>query len=446
MRTLRRKLNIGLGIILAAGFGAQWALRGFAMPFIAEQEMLTRLEHDADAIKRAVRFGRTGQAELNMEQLEPIYSEVHSGHYFALQESYNLVLASPSLGSHTLNVQPMGEGRRSLQYVEGPWQQPLLLLTLGFRRHDHHYTLAVGEDLTDIRRNIRELEYVFLVLNALIIIAALVSQWFFVGRAMRPYLLLRRELSLIAVGDDAGQYATADSLPPLDEIKRLMSLLNRRIQLSRTAIGNLAHALKSPLAILYRLADDPLLQARPELARDIKCQSGTIRDLIERELLRARLAGTAAPGSRLNPYQELGSLIRVLRVIYAHKSLNFTINAPDREIPFDRQDILELLGNLADNASKWAQSRVDMRIRHENGLLIQVEDDGPGCTEDALKRLGERGLRLDESKEGHGLGLSIVRDIVDFYGGTIAYGRSAELGGFSVMVGIPEPLRISAPG
>ena len=440
MRSLRVKLNIGLGIILAGGFGASWILRSFALPYIAEQEMLTRLEHDADAIKNALGFDRSGQAQVDLRRQAPIYSQSHSGHYFVLQEDGNpAAITSPSLGPDTLNIPPLVEGLRRLEYAEGPMRQPLLLLTRRFSLGDHEFTLSVGEDLSAIRRDTRDVGYLFLLLNSLVIVLALLSQWFFVVRALRPYQLLRQELSLIAEGQDDFGEATGkyEALPLLDEIKRLMQLLNRRIQQSRTVIGNLAHALKTPLAILYRLADDPALHAQPELAREIKHHTSTIRKLMERELKRARLAGTANPGSRLNPRQELDTLIKVLRVIYAHKSLSFTIEAPDREIPYDRQDLLELLGNLTDNACKWARARVVMRIRHQDGLSIRIEDDGPGCTTEELGRLGERGLRLDETQAGHGLGLSIVRDVVEFYGGTLAYGRSIALGGFSVCVEIP---------
>jgi signal transduction histidine kinase len=440
MKTLRFRLNMGLGIILVGGVGVQWGLQSIAMPYIVEQEVVTRLSHDADAIKRALRFDPTGHAHVDMDRQAPIYSQSHSGHYFILEDAGEPAVPSPSLGDHHLQIAPLFESGRQVAYAEGPLQQPLLVLVQAFRVDDHQLTLTVGEDLTAIRRDISNVGWIFLGLNGLVILMALLIQWFFVSRALRPYLCLRRELSQIAEGDEESAVSAVepDALPPVDEIRRLMQLLNRRIKQSRTAIGNLAHALKTPLAILYRLADDPALQTQPALARDIKQHSNTIHKLIERELTRARLAGTASPGSRFNPRDELSALIKVLRTIYADKTLNFEIDAPEREIPYDRQDMLELLGNLLDNASKWAQSRVAISIRHHGGLSIRVEDDGPGCTAAELARLGQRGLKLDESKEGQGLGLSIVRDIVEFYGGTVDYGQSRTLGGFSAVIQIPD--------
>lgn len=248
-------------------------LRSFALPYIAEQEMLTRLEHDADAIKNALDFGRSGQAQVDLRRQAPIYSQSHSGHYFVLQEDDNpAAITSPSLGPDTLNIPPLVQGLRRIEYAEGPMRQPLLLLTRRFSLGGHKFTLSVGEDLSAIRRDTRDVGYLFLLLNGLVIFLALLSQWFFVVRALRPYQLLRQELSLITEGQDAFAETNGkhDALPLSDEIKRLIQLLNRRIQQSRTAIGNLAHALKTPLVILYRLADDPALHAQPELAREIK--------------------------------------------------------------------------------------------------------------------------------------------------------------------------------
>ncbi len=440
MKSLRVQLNLGLGIILLGGFGIQWAARGMAMPYVAEQEMLTRLRHDADAIKLALRFDQTHHAHVDMQRQAPIYSQNYSGHYFVVTEGSQTEI-SPSLDGQTLNFAPVADGEEYVSYVDGPRQQPLLMLVQAFRMDGHRLTLAVGEDLTDIRAEVSRLGWVFVSLDTAVLMLALLTQWFFVQRALRPYLYLRRELSQIAEGEEESvSIRQHEELPQVEEIRRLMNLLSRRISQSRNAIGNLAHALKTPLAILYRLAEHPALQAETALAEDLKTHSNTIRQLIERELTRARLAGTASPGTRINPHAELNTLVKVLRAIYADKPLRFQIDAPDREIPYDRQDMLELLGNLADNASKWASSRVAIRVDCAKGLSIRVEDDGPGCTARELATLGQRGRRLDETKEGHGLGLAIVRDIVQFYGGAVEYGRSPSLGGFAVGIVIPEAI------
>jgi K+-sensing histidine kinase KdpD len=110
-----------------------------------------------------------------------------------------------------------------------------------------------------------------------------------------------------------------------------------------------------------------------------------------------------------------------------------TISAPDMLINYDRQDILELIGNLADNASKWAHERVNITMKNHDGLEIIIEDDGPGCSHEIICELIARGLRASETKEGHGLGLAIVNDIIECYDGKLLFDKSQSLGGLRVM-------------
>jgi signal transduction histidine kinase len=145
-------------------------------------------------------------------------------------------------------------------------------------------------------------------------------------------------------------------------------------------------------------------------------------------------AGHIQSGTAFNPYQELTTLADLLGNIYTGKHLAINVEAPDYPIPFDREDLLEIIGNLADNACKWAKSTVAISVTYQPNLIIKVEDDGPGCPEHELQQLTQRGVRLDESVQGHGLGLAIVRDVAEFYGGRLELARSQHLGGLLVRV------------
>jgi signal transduction histidine kinase len=128
-------------------------------------------------------------------------------------------------------------------------------------------------------------------------------------------------------------------------------------------------------------------------------------------------------------------MIQALKAIYRSKSVSYDVNIPDQSFLIDRQDCLELLGNLLDNASKWSTRRVSLLIeRCENGLRIHVEDDGPGCSDAEIKILSQPGIWLNKTNPGHGLGLSLVRSIAKLYSGSVEYGRSATLGGLSVSI------------
>jgi len=209
------------------------------------------------------------------------------------------------------------------------------------------------------------------------------------------------------------------------------------LQQSRTAIGNLAHALKPSLALLFRVAEHPAYDQYPELRQQLQTQTDSIHRAIERELKRARIAGNPQASVAFNPSEELTTLARLLKTIYADKQLRINVSAPNTPVHFDREDMLGMIGNLLDNACKWARHTINVDITFAQTLTISVADDGPGCEELDVQSLTQRGLRLDESIPGHGLGLAIVQDIAEFYDGELQINRSPALGGFLATVRLP---------
>ncbi|MFM1892580.1 MAG: hypothetical protein RLZ44_1657, partial [Pseudomonadota bacterium] len=168
-------------------------------------------------------------------------------------------------------------------------------------------------------------------------------------------------------------------------------------------------------------------------------QTARIRQLVERELRRARIAGAAAPGRAFEPAADIPALLESLRRLHRDRELDLQApGLPADPLPVDREDMLELLGNLLDNACKWAQRRVRLQLaRTGNAVGVTVEDDGPGVAETDMPRLTARGTRIDESIQGHGLGLAIVGDIVRIYGGQLEFSRAPQLGGLRVAVSLP---------
>ena len=145
-----------------------------------------------------------------------------------------------------------------------------------------------------------------------------------------------------------------------------------------------------------------------------------------------------APGQRVALFDELRDLTGVLHQIHADRPLEVSLEVPaDMTVRADREDLLELLGNLLDNAFKWAHGRILVHATADRGLDLRIEDDGPGVPPEELERLTARGLRLDESQPGHGLGLGIAQDIVAQYGGELRFDRSPALGGLQVHVRLP---------
>jgi signal transduction histidine kinase len=212
---------------------------------------------------------------------------------------------------------------------------------------------------------------------------------------------------------------------------------------ARTHVSNLAHFLKTPLSVLAAEADaQEKNSAATPLADMVKRQVFSMRRQVDHYLSRARAAGSLdVLGNRTQVSGVMDDLARVIARI--HEARGVVIDAEcDDGIYFrgERQDLEEMLGNLIDNACKWARARVRVRCEKAGGrLTLTVEDDGPGLSAEQRTQVGERGERLDESVPGSGLGLAIVRDISRLYGGLFALGDSS-LGGVQARLELPAIL------
>jgi signal transduction histidine kinase len=372
----------------------------------------------------------------------PVYLQPFSGHYFLVLFDDGELLRSRSLWDYELELPTLSPGGTELMHLAGPQDQRLLIRLAGYRKRDRDLTLAVAEDVAPIEARIARYQRWFIFGASAAVLLLLLIQRLVVRRTLRPLDRLREDVRNLA----QGQAKTLDEAVPNEirplvrELNRLLELLGRRLERSRNALGNLAHAIKSPLNLLVQELDDARLGNHP-LRPSLQTQTERIRQLTERELRRARLAGAGNPGRHFDPSEELPALIATLQHLHQHRDLEiFCTGHPRASLAVDREDLLELLGNLLDNACKWAVSRVRFGLREVQGNLeIRVEDDGKGVSSDQLARLSERGVRMDEAIDGHGLGLAISRDITRLYEGSLDFDRSPELGGLRVLARLRLP-------
>lgn len=443
MTSLRRNLNISLSLILVVVFVVLWTLISVAIGKVARDQLLIHLEHDGDAVLSGLKYRSPEQLVVDENVIEMVYRQAHSGHYFLVRTGSGQVLKSPSLGASTLAVETVGPGLSASQRVPGPDQQSVLVLTRNVMFQGAPLEIVVGENLSEMNDEIKEQSITVLLIILPILALAVLLQSLIISRALIPLSHVEHALQQIGRGvvSRIDVESPTEIRPLVDEINRLLVLVNRRLIQSRTAIGNLAHALKTPLAMLFRVADDDTLPAT--LRATLQEHTKSIHSRLERELKRARLAGGDAVGGQIDLRGELDLMTRVLHGIYREKNLSIAITTPEGSVPFDREDVLELIGNLADNACKWATNKVAIEITYEaaaNTLRIRVADDGPGCSEAQYELLKTRGLRLDESRNGHGLGLSICTEVVSFYGGELSFGRNPDLGGLEVVATLTRQL------
>ncbi len=435
MRAIKTQLSVGLVLSLVVMFLLQWLLVSVSIRYLAEQYVDSRLEHDTESLLAALTFSG-GAAQLDPARIDQIYQRPFSGHYYRISFAQQTLL-SRSLWDQDLPPAVLAPGAHSVSYGDGPQRQHLLIHCGGYSKQQQALTLCVAEDLTPIDTGLRHFQWRYAGVSLAVLLVLLFVQYRVVRIGLQPLERVRSDLESLERGELSMLDAAApEELQPLVlQINQLLDTLSQRLTRSRYALGNLAHAMKTPLTLLNQLADDERLRACPELRLAVQAQLDALQRITERELKRARLAGAGRSGARVALAVELEALTDTLRRIHHDKDLVFDVRvAADAHFPGDREDLLELLGNLLDNACKWARHRVRVTVETGKELLLRIEDDGPGCAPQALDHLVRRGMRNDERVAGHGLGLSIVQEIVEQYGGRLSFDRSEDLGGFRVDV------------
>ena len=450
MSSLRTSLGLGLVGGLALLMGVFWWAGSLTARTFAEARVFAQLERDAASVRAAVvgagpgvgpgagiasgTFGvPRGPAPVAV-RLWPAFDRPASGHWYRVLRDDGTRLESRSAWERPDVGAPLAPGRRARTRLAGPAGERLLAWSGGFADASGRYTVTVARSFEPVARLLDAVRWFFVGCSVLLAAGLLAVQRYVVGRTVRGLDEIRADIERLEHGRIAAldEDVPAEVRPLVAEFNRLLGRFERRLGQSRNAVGNLAHALKGPLNLLVRAADagsDPAV--RQHAAR--------IGQLIDSELRRARLAGRTSRGSRFDPLAEIEALAGLLAQVYPDRDVEVRVAVgPGVEIPHDRQDMLELVGNLLDNAFKWAATLVMVSCRSADGLLLEIEDDGPGVAPEALERLGGRGVRLDESVAGHGLGLAIVREVVETYGGTLELGRSNRLGGFRAAVRLPS--------
>lgn len=262
-------------------------------------------------------------------------------------------------------------------------------------------------------------------------------------RSLGPFHELRERLFAVRRGEArqvAGNYPT-EVQPLVDELNALLLEREKAIQRALAAAGDLAHGLKTPIAVLAQEADRARAEGRGVCSDSVVQQVERMHRQVNYQLARARAAASSASSAARCPVASgVEALIRTLAKLYAGRSLTFSSSVPpDLTFRVQQQDFDEILGNVLENSCKWAASQVRVIASAEASVVVlSIDDDGPGLPEDQREVVLERGVRLDQAAPGSGLGLAIVRDLVELYGGTVIL-ESSPLGGLRVRLTLPAP-------
>lgn len=396
-----------------------------------------------------------GRIMLSDEPIDPNYQRALSGRYWVIGELDGEgrlipVVGSPSLYGATL-VLPLEDatkitgnlGEVVTSVSEGPDREPLRLAAqavifpdLG----DRPVVIAAAADRRPAVKAVRQFSLIALGLMSVLALGLVSAIFMQVRLGLRPLFDLRRRVADVREGKARaveGDYPM-EIKPLADELNTLIGHNKDVVEYARTHVANLAHALKTPLAVLVNEADD---KSTP-LAEIVARQSGIMSKQVDHHLRRARAATRGQSiGARTPLNETVSSLARTLQKIYRDKDLDIQVSLDDGLVfRGEKRDLEEMVGNLLDNACKWTGSKIAVSAQMlDNGLgniTITIDDDGPGLARDQYDVVMQRGARLDEATPGSGFGLSIVSDLAKAYKGGLALDKSP-LGGLRTILTIP---------
>jgi signal transduction histidine kinase len=384
---------------------------------------------------------------------EPLFELPLSGWYWQVTrlDGNKDVRVSRSLGDRQLKPLTRQEGADSDSdpetregYAQGPEDQKLRLIErnvdLGA---DGRYLISVAGDAAEIETETDAFYQALAITFGALSIVLILTTVFQVRFGLAPLKRISESLTAIRSGTTErleGNFP--DEIAPLARETNALIDANRQIvERARTHVGNLAHALKTPLSVMVNEAasrgDDPF-------AVKVREQTDIMRDQVARHLERARLAARVTTIATLTDVPAVVmALARTMEKIYRDRNIAIALDAPEH-VRFlgERQDLEEMVGNLLDNACKWAQGRVAVEVAREKSganaqiLRIIVDDDGRGLSASEREQVAHRGKRLDQTKPGSGLGLSIVVELAGLYGGKLTLG-TAPIGGLRAELVLP---------
>jgi signal transduction histidine kinase len=275
-------------------------------------------------------------------------------------------------------------------------------------------------------------------------ILAMVAGLAIVRGGMAPLEQMRLRLAAVRAGAATrveGRFPS-EVQPLVSDLNALLAHQEEAVGRARAKAGDLAHGLKTPLAILAHEADRIAAAGNADLAASIGEQIDRMRRQIEYHLAHARAAASGAtPGARCAIAASADALARTMKRLHADRGLTIEVRVdPAHEVRCERADLDEMLGNLLDNACKWARGRVQVTSApvadRSRAVVIRVEDDGPGIDPALREAVLQRGVRADQASPGSGFGLAIVRDLADLYGGSVSL-HGAPIGGVSAQLTLP---------
>ncbi len=446
--SLRLRLIAGAVVCLSIALGGVGVTLSALFAEHTYQALAGQLRSEADSLTAALEWTPQGRLASTRLLADPRFDSPYSGRYWQVLAEGAEPLVSRSLWDALLEPGAPARSRAAgagapdgdrILELSGPDKAPLIVYrrTVTLADRTTPVSLLVTTPRADWEAATARFDRLLagaLGVTGLALLAASLAQ---VAYGLWPLRRLREVVARLRVdrrGKLAGNWPV-EVAPVVDELELLLERDAAMLERARRQAGDLAHAIKTPLSVL---ANEAAERAGEPFAAQVAAHAETIRQRLERQLARARAAGRAAQGGteQVDVGRVADGLVRAMRALHRDRAIDLRC-ACSGQFLGDAQDLAEMLGNLLDNACKWADRSVSVGARRDGDRLrVVVDDDGPGLPAGSGTPRPAGPVPLDERRHGSGLGLTIVEDIATLYGGTVAYGTSPA-GGLRVSLDLP---------
>jgi len=430
--------SLALRLILAAGAWIAVALlaAGLMLSAIFRDYVVrsfdARLNALMDSLIAVVEVAPDNALTLSRPLGEPRFDQAYSGWYWQITGPDNASLQSRSLWDQGLAAGDVESAEVAMRDIVGPEEVPLRLAqrAISLPGGTGRYVIAVAGDRSEIDGEIRKFNFVLAWWLLILGLGLLVAIFLQVRYGLSPLRRIRQSIIAVRTGKAEkleGEFPS-EIMPLSSEINTLLEQNAAVVDRARTQVSNLAHALKTPLSVL---TNEAATGGGAALGDTVKRQVDVMRRHVDHYLARARTAAAARVlGARVPFAPVADDLRRTLEKIYRDRSLRIDVRvSPNLAFRGERQDLEEMLGNLLDNACKWARGHVELQASSDGTqITCIVDDDGAGLAPEQREAVFARGKRLDEQVPGSGLGLAIVREIAELYDGSIRLEASPAAG------------------
>lgn len=438
--SLQRRLLLGAVAWIVAALVVTGVVLSLLFREHLEDELARRLDADFLQLVSHLDTDADGRLMHATRMSDPLYERVFSGRYWQIEAPGDpgAALHSRSLWDQRLTVpDDVGLGR-----LTGPRGTPLMALTrrVTLPRRAAPLRLTVAASLAPVENAVARFRRTLAFALGLLALGLIGAAALQVGLGLAPLRRLRRELGVIRRGERTqltGEYP-GEVAPLVVDLNQVLADNASLIERGRHRAGDLAHALKTPLSVIRNEADRLAGEGGHTRARRLLAETAAMQRQIEWHLARTRIAGTRRAGVATPVAPVVDRLARTLQRLHGEAGLVIDTDcAPDLTFAGETQDLEQMIGNLLENACKWARGIVEVRAVAAAGqIVLCIDDDGPGLDGPQREAALARGRRFDEATPGWGLGLAIVADLVDAYDGALSL-ASAELGGLSARLTLP---------